>query len=213
MKNIRAKQAHGLEYKEYLASGSSRKQLSQVIQAINKADLTDDERQYTDLEVVPMMMTLFSAAVQSRNRYMDWSQWIKALGLAIAIMSMTSSTQAVDESQKWIPLLIAGILGVIRELLQDTLRARQPVLDWVSARESFDSVLGEVVHWLSTSDIYSMIPDRNDRFLEFARRVSLANGNNERKIQQQIQTLLDTRIEESEKPVTIDRSTNSGETK
>jgi hypothetical protein len=206
MQGIRAKQAHGQEYKEYLASGSSRKQLNQVIEAINKAELADDERQYCDLEVIPMMVTLFSAAVQSRNRYMDWSKWIKYMGLAIAIMSMTSSTQAVDEPHKWIPLLAAGILGVFRELLQDTLRARQPVLDWVSARESFDIVLGEVVHWLSTSDIYSMIPDRNDRFLEFARRVSLANGNNERKIQQQIQTLLETRIEESEKPGSIDRS-------
>lgn len=206
MQGIRARQAHELEYKEYLASGSSRKQLNEVIEAINKADLTEDERQYADLEVIPMMITLFSAAVQSRNRYMDWSKWIKYLGLAIAIMSMTSSTQAVEEPHKWLPLLAAGILGVIRELLQDTLRARQPVLDWVSARESFDSVLGEVVHWLSTSDIYSMIPDRNDRFLEFARRTSLASGNNERKIQQQIQTLLETRIEESEKPGTIDRS-------
>jgi hypothetical protein len=206
MQGIKAKQAYGQEYKEYLASGSSRKQLNQVIEAVNKADLTDDERQYCDLEVIPMMVTLFSAAVQSRNRYMDWSKWIKYLGLAIAIMSMTSSTQAVEEPLKWIPLLVAGILGVFRELLQDTLRARQPVLDWVSARESFDTVLGEVVHWLSTSDIYSMIPDRNDRFLEFARRVSLANGNNERKIQQQIQTLLETRIEESEKPGSIDRS-------
>jgi hypothetical protein len=80
MQGIRARQAYGQEYKEYLASGSSRKQLNQVIEAINKADLTDDERQYCDLEVIPMMVTLFSAAVQSRNRYMDWSRWVKYLG-------------------------------------------------------------------------------------------------------------------------------------
>jgi hypothetical protein len=206
MRQVRANQAYNQEYKEYLASGSSRKQLNQVVEAIRKADLTEDERQYVDLEVVPMLMTLFSASVQSRGRYMDWSKWVKYLGLAISVMSMTSATQAVPSDIKWIPLLVAGILGVVRELIQDTLRARQPVLDWVSARESFDAVLGEVVHWLSRSDIYSMIPEQNDRFLEFARRVSLANGNNERKIQQQIQTLLETRIEESEKPGTIERS-------
>jgi hypothetical protein len=206
VRQVRANQAYNQEYKEYLASGSSRKQLNQVVEAIRKADLTEDERQYVDLEVVPMLMTLFSASVQSRGRYMDWSKWVKYLGLAISVMSMTSATQAVPSDIKWIPLLVAGILGVVRELIQDTLRARQPVLDWVSARESFDAVLGEVVHWLSRSDIYSMIPEQNDRFLEFARRVSLANGNNERKIQQQIQTLLETRIEESEKPGTIERS-------
>jgi hypothetical protein len=205
VRQIRDNRSHRQEYKEYLSSGSSRKQLNQIIEAIAKSELTDDERQYVNLEVVPMLQTLFAASIESRSRYMDWSKWVKYLGLAISVMSMTSSTQAVAEPQKWIPLLIAGILGVIRELIQDTLRARQPVLDWVSARESFDTVLGDVVHWLSTSDIYSMIPDRNDRFLEFARRVSLANGNNERKIQQQIQTLLETRIEDSEKPATIDR--------
>ena len=32
----------------------------QVVEAINKADLTEDERQYADLEVIPMMVTLLA---------------------------------------------------------------------------------------------------------------------------------------------------------
>jgi hypothetical protein len=78
------------------------------------------------------------------------------------------------------------------------IRTRQPALDWFSARESFDSALGEVVNWLSESDVYALIPAQGDRFLEFSRRVNLANGNNERRIQQQLRTLLETQVMENE---------------
>lgn len=198
MEAIRKQRQGKREYQEYLASGSSKRQLDDTIRAIESANLSDNERQYTTIEVIPMLNTLFMASVRSSNRHLSWTQSAKYLGLAIAIMSMISSTQAVSMDDKWIPLLVAGIVGVNRELLYDMIRTRQPALDWFSARESFDSALGEVVNWLSQSDVYSLIPDQNDRFLEFSRRVNLANGNNERRIQQQLRTLLETQIMENE---------------
>jgi hypothetical protein len=180
---------------EYLSSGSSAVQLAKLIEVIDtmaeSAEIDSAEYRYLQAEVLPMLSTLFRAAVDSRRRLFSDLRLIRAIGFVVAIVGAASATEAVPPEKKWVPLLFVSIALALQGVIQANNRQRQPALDWFSAREAFDYCLGEVVDRITGANDYADL-DQRGRFLLMASRIKASLDKSEKRIIEQIKSFLES---------------------
>jgi hypothetical protein len=178
-------------FSEYLATGSSREQLNDVIRVIMDADVSPEEKTYLTVEVVPMLLIFFDAAVNARSWHFSSMRQIATLGVIVAIGSMASATELINPAAKWIPLLIVGIISTIKAAIEVGLQVRQPALDWISARTAYDAGLAEAINRLTKTGIYAGLSEE-ERYVKMTERIDIAFYAAEFRIQQRIANFLET---------------------
>jgi hypothetical protein len=156
-----------LEY--FLATGGSTTQLKVLSEIIATAQLTDQERYYFELELLPMVETAFYAAVHTRRRAHKWASEVLSIGAYAAGLNIISTTPLIPDDKRFLTSAVTAVALLIQAYIQTKAKYHQPEMSHLISRKIVDGLLGEATHRLTGTGEYVGMSEE-DRFTTMASR-------------------------------------------
>lgn len=184
---------------QFLATGGASGQIAVLEQVLENMELSPTERNFFEVEVLPMARVLFLVAQSARVRFFRYTEADNWANVGTAILAAVSAVPVLPDQYKFVPLLIIAVAGAVQGGLKSTLIRCQPEVDWLSSRKAYDRLLSISIERLTSTGEYANL-EEPQKLQVFARKVAIILDEVEATIQAKINTFITMSTTEKCKP-------------